>query len=195
MASGHGLHVEFFTDAVKMEFRSEQEGRPIYEDRTFVKILIPGDNKTAIEREATAGDRERFHEEFARFKNNIMAAEQSVGTPLAQWAPMSRSQVKEYAHFNIHTVEQLAALSDTGKQTLGMGAQEWAAKAAAFIAKAAGSADVQKIAAENVALKARLEAMEQQFANLSAAQPGAEKRGPGRPPNPKPTASDLVERL
>ena len=180
MAEGHGLHVEFYIEAVKQEFKSEQAGRPIYEDTEFVKILIPGDKNYCAERVATQADKDRFALEYARFKNGLKEEEQAIGTPLKHWPAMTRAMAKEFAAVNVHTVEQLASLSDTAKQAFGMGALEWSRKAQAMLDAAAGSAGAEKYAAENEALKQRIADMEKQFAELSAKVDG-EKRGPGRP--------------
>jgi hypothetical protein len=178
MAEGHGLHVEFYIDSKLMGFLSEQAGRPIHQDAEFIKIMIPGDKNTVHEREATEQDRDKFPLEYARFKNGMKEEMQAVGTPLKQWPAMSRSLVKDFAHFNVHTVEQLASMSDTAMQAFGMGAREYSTKAKAFLALAENSAAAEKYAVENEELKQRIAGMEKQFAELSAT---VEKRGPGRP--------------
>lgn len=180
MAEGHGLHVEFYIESVKQEFKSQEAGRPIYADVEFVKILIPGDKNYSVEREASKTDKERFPLEYARFKNGMKEEEQAVGTPLKHWPAMTRSMAKEFASFNIHTVEQLAGISDTAKQAFGLGANEWSRKAQAMLDSAAGGAAAEKYAAENETLKQRISDMEKQFAELSS-RVDPEKRGPGRP--------------
>ena len=193
MAESHGLHVEFYVDSKRMGFLSEEAGRDVYQDAEFVKIMIPGDKNTIHEREATATDRDRFPLEYARFKNGMKEELQAVGTPLKHWPAMSRSLVKEFAHFNLHTVEQLASMSDTAMQAFGMGAREWSTKANAFLKLAGDSAAVQKFAVENNELKQRIADMEKQFAELSA-QINPEKRGPGRPRSTN-SVKELVEPL
>jgi hypothetical protein len=120
--------------------------------------------------------------------------EQAVGTPLKQWPAMSRAMAKDFAAVNVHTVEQLANLSDTAKQAFGMGALEWSRKAQAMLASASGGAEAQKYAAENEALKQRIADMEKQFAELSA-KVDSEKRGPGRPRKTENAVSELTEAL
>src|SRR5437879_3568700 len=110
MAESHGLHVEFYIDSKHMPFLSEEAGRPVHQDAEFVKIMIPGDKNTLIEREAIEQDRDKFPLEYARFKNGLKEEMQAVGTPLKAWPAMSRALVKDLAHFNVHTVEQLASM-------------------------------------------------------------------------------------
>ena len=194
MAEGHGLHVEFFVESVKQDFKSEEAGRPIYADTEFVRIHIPGDKNLITERAATKQDKDRFALEYARFKNGMKEEEQAVGTPLKHWPAMSRAMAKEFAAVNVHTVEQLAGLSDTAKQAFGMGALEWSRKAQAMLDAAAGSAGAEKYAAENEALKQRIADMERQFAELSA-RVDPEKRGPGRPRKAENAVHELTEAL
>lgn len=190
----HGLHVEFYIDSKRMGFLSEEAGRDIYQDAEFIKIMIPGDRYTVHEREATDHDRSKFPVEYARFKNGLKEEEQAVGTPLKHWPAMSRSLMKEFTHFNVFTVEQLAGISDTAKQAFGMGAQEWSLKAKAFLEVAGNSAAAQKYASENEALKQRLADMEAQFASLSARVDG-DKRGPGRPRKAENAVHEMTEAL
>ncbi|MET4529149.1 hypothetical protein [Bradyrhizobium sp. JR18.2] len=194
MAEGHGLHVEFYIEAVKQEFLSEEAGRPIYKDTEFVRIHIPGDKNYSVDRAASQQDKDRFALEYARFKNGMKEEEQAVGTPLKHWAAIPRSLAKEFAAVNVHTVEQLASLSDTGKQAFGIGALEWSRKAQAMLDASAGSAGAEKYAAENEALKQRIADMEKQFAELSA-KVDPEKRGPGRPRKPENAVHELTEAL
>ena len=189
MAEGHGLHVEFYLESVKQGYLSEEAGRDIHKDVEFVRIHIPGDKNYSAEREATAQDKERFALEYARFKNGIKDQEQTVGTPLIHWPAISRSMAKDFGAVNVHTVEQLAGLSDTAMQAFGLGAREWSVKAKAFIDVAGNSASAQKYAAENEELKARIAQLEDQFAALAP-----EKRGPGRPRRDNPV-HELTEAL
>jgi hypothetical protein len=192
MAEGHGLHVVFSIDSVKREFLSEEAGRPIHEDVEIITIMIPGDKNYAPVREATQADRERFPLEYARFKNGMKEEEQAIGTPLKEWPAMSRSMAKDFGHFNVHTVEQLASLSDQAKQAYGMGANEWCIKAKAFLETAKDGAATARYAVENEELKASLAEMRAEMATL-AARLEPEKRGPGRPKANR--INELVEPL
>jgi hypothetical protein len=100
---------------------------------------------------------------------------------------------KEFAHFNIHTVEQLANISDTAKQAFGMGALEWSRKAQAFLDSAGNSAVAEKYAVENESLKRQMADMQTELARLSASV--EEKRGPGRPRKPENAIHEVTEAL
>jgi hypothetical protein len=194
-AQGHGLHVEFYIDAKEMPFKSEEAGRPIYEDVEFIKIMIPGDKNFSPEREAHAGDRTRFPLEYARFKIGMKEEEQAVGTPLKHWPAMSRSMVKNFGAFNVHTVEQLAGMSDTGKQAFGMGAQEWSVKAKAYLEVSGNTAEAQKYATENENLKRDIADLRGQFEALSAQVEADKKATAGRTRKPGNAVSEITEAL
>ncbi len=147
----------FFLDAVHLSYRSEQEGRPIFEDREFVRIIIAGDNKSEHVREVTAEDRERWPEAYRRFKAGLAEREQMVGTPLKEWSALRPAEIRMWEAVNVFTVEQLAALSDHALQTFGMGARETQIKAKAYLANAADAAQSTAYAAENDRLKTEID--------------------------------------
>lgn len=177
-----GILAMFFTDAVRMNFASEQAGRDIFEDREHVKIVIAGDKHSEVVREATDADRERFHEVYRRFRAKATEREQIVGTILDAAPFLSPAQRKEMEAINIFTVEQLAALSDTAKQRLGMGANELVAKAQAFLKVAADTALATSQAARLEQQDAEIADLKRQIKELAAVAEAAQKApgGSGR---------------
>ncbi|MEF0939629.1 hypothetical protein [Rhizobium sp. BR 362] len=185
MSESTGIYAAFTLEPVEQSFKSKEAGRPIFEDREFVRIVIAGDKNTEVFREATDTDKERFHEPYARFKRGLGEREQIVGTPLAQWPLLKPSQIREFEAINIYTVEQMAALSDTMKQNIGMGAHEIVAAAQAFLASAKDGSVASALAAENERLKTDLDLLREQVKALSdrlEESERGERRGPGRPP-------------
>lgn len=165
--SQNSTYAEFFIDAVHLKFQSEQEGRPIFEDREFVRIFIPGDAHTDLVKRVTDVERDRFPEAYAAFKRGL-SDEQVSGTPLSLLPWLLPSQVKQMQALNIRTVEHLASLSDTNLQAVGIGARELKAKAAAYLDAAAGGAEAAKNAARIESLEAENEALKQQVKELAA---------------------------
>lgn len=174
------LSVTFYTDALEFKAESEKAGRPIFRDVTFVRILVPGDVTNIIERKATKEDEHKFPYAWARFKSE--SKEVSEGMPLEQWPQITRSLLKELKYYEVHTVEQLAGLSDAHAAKLGMGFSEFRNKAKAFLAAAAGTADVTAQAAENERLKSQMADLQAQIIAL-----GSEKKR-GRPAKEEETA-------
>lgn len=171
-----GIFATFYLEPVQQMFKTEQAGRPIFEDREFVKIVIAGDKNSEVHREATPNDMERFHEVYARFKAGMAGHDQVVGTPLSAWARLTPSMIREFQALNIFTVEHLSELSDTVKQNIGMGANELVAAAKAYLASATDGALAQALASENERLKADIDDLRAQIADIGARIPLGDDR-------------------
>lgn len=160
------IFAEFFTEPVHMTFLSEKEGRPIYEDREHIRVLIAGDSKTVVVRVATEEDKVRFSEQYKAFK--AKGDQLRVGTPLEQWGAMPGSQVRMFNAANVFTVEQLAEVDDNAISQLGTGGREWRAKAQAFIETSKNNSHAQHLAAELERRDQDIGALQKQVEELSA---------------------------
>lgn len=169
------LFVEFYDDAVEVTYRSEAEGRPVYENRTFVRIIVPGDATNIIETIATPQHIQDFPRQYERYKQG--AAKVQEGTPLEMWPPINKAQVKEAKYFEIHTVEQLASISDGAMMKMGMGWRDLRNKAQAYLNAAKDGAVVAQQAAENKRLHEEIEALKAQIAALGLPADEAPRRG------------------
>lgn len=168
-----GVFAEFFNDAIENAFKSAEQGKPFFEDRLHVRIFIAGDAKTEVVREATDLDKARFQREYEAFQRSE-STEGLVGTPLKEWGAMTKSMVRNFAAYNVFTVEQLASISDSHVQNAGLGAREWRAKAQAFIDQAKDNASATALAAENQQLRDDMVALQRQLADLAARVTAAE---------------------
>lgn len=160
------LFVEFFSRPKEIRFKSEQEGRPIFEDRDWIRIAPPGDPTTMIEREVREDDKARFRAVWERYK----AGQEMVpdGTPIESWPRITRAQAEELRHMRCHTVEQLAHMSDTQCQRAGAGIMALRKEALAFLETAKNTAAAQRFAAENERLRQEIEDLKAQFAELAS---------------------------
>lgn len=172
-----GLFVEFYMEAVKDEEASVKEGRPIFRDREFIKIHIAGDKTRVtvrpirLERDGREpSDPERFPRQWQAFKNKEF--QPLEGTPITEWAPVTKSMAMELKAMNIHTVEALASVSDVNLNW--MGARALRDQAKIWLEKAKGGSDVSRVMAENEQLKIDIEAMKQQIAAMAN---GKRKKG------------------
>jgi len=100
----------FYVSAQRNNFRSEQEGRPCFDDVEKVEILIPGDRHATWDGRVTQVHKDRWPREYEAFKKGLEPAE--GGTPLDQLPGMTASQVEELKYMHVRTVEALAGLSD-----------------------------------------------------------------------------------
>lgn len=105
------LNVKFSMMPVEDEEASAKEGRPMFQEKLFVTIIVPGERDVVI-RQAWKKDFDRFPRQYAAYLNG-QRQDAVNGTPLKIVPWLSQSQVKELEFFNCHTVEQLADLADT----------------------------------------------------------------------------------
>jgi hypothetical protein len=145
------LHVQFFKHAELNSARTKAEGRKIFEEFVYVRILIPANRLNIIERRATDEDKMRFARQYTAF---IQGAEQlAAGTSLDQIPGLTAAQVLELRALKVDTVEQLAGLADSTAQLLGTGGADLKRRAALYLAKATGG---EKLLAENEDLRRQL---------------------------------------
>lgn len=176
---------QFYIKAEIDGVKSREQGHPVKQDITFLRIIQPGESRlSTIDRPATDFDVARFPRQWEAFKRG--KAEGFEGAPLSLLFPDNPAIPENMKHSGVHTVEQLAGLSDTALQEIGMGARQWQVLARAYLAKAEGGKDFHAITArlDQLELKkvedaARIEALETALAR--ATQDTPEKRGPGRP--------------
>lgn len=171
----NGIFPRFFTKAVQNKAKSEEAGRPIFEDREWVEIIIAGDKGSIVERPVRDEDRQRWEEHYERFKKGQESALE--GTPVEQWPVLTTAQVAELKALNIFTVEALAELRDSALTNLGMGARDLQAKAQAYLSAAADSSVVQKQATKINDLERQVEFLKQQIADLGSEPKEPKKRG------------------
>lgn len=179
-AKPNRIIARFSQRPVQNNWRSEKEGRPVYEDREFVELITPGNTKSIPVEEVTDDHKRQFHREYDAWK---AGQERPVeGMPLSEWPQVSGSTVLNLNSMHIRTVEELAAVDDGVLQVLGTGARELREKAKAWLASARGEQPLQAAVAEighlqesNALLSGQLKDALDRLSALEA------KRGPGRP--------------
>lgn len=161
------LLVKFYLDSREDIHESRKEGRPVYRDMEIIDIRSPGNRSEARIRVATPRDKARFPEHYRMFKARIESGEleKQTGTPLEEYPAISRSQVEELKFFHVHTVENLAGMTDATALDMrhGVRMKEEAIK---WLEVAGNSAAAKKLQEDNEAkdkrisdLEAKLEAL------------------------------------
>lgn len=146
------LHVRFSKHAELNSFRSKEEGRKIFDEKIYVRILMPANRLTEIYREASEDDKVRFAAQYQRF---IAGLEQlTSGTPISELPQISPAQVLELKALKCDTIEQLATMPDHTVQLLGLGGLTLKNRAQSFLARAKSTDD---LVAQNSALKAEID--------------------------------------
>jgi hypothetical protein len=165
------LQVRFYKKSVQQEQESIDAGRPIYKDFDFVHICVAGDTLTEIDTYALNSHKQRFPMQWANYMNRVGAHDEEViGTPLAEWPLVSKSQAEELRAMKFHTVESIANASDQQLQRMGMAAgmspYAFRDKAKAFLNLATSAAETDKREAEINALKEELAKKELETAKI-----------------------------
>lgn len=112
------LLVKFFNHPQISKFKSDAAGLPIYDDVEMVSVIQPGE-KEEIKILAQDFHRRRFPKQYEAFKKGL---EQTAGgTPLDHLFPSEPSTVVNLKAFNIFTIQQLAAISDSAMIQIPMG--------------------------------------------------------------------------
>jgi hypothetical protein len=156
---------EFFIEAVPDELASNRQGYPIYRDEERVRIHMPGNNLSIPVEKVNEEHRQRWPEHYRRFKSGQEMAHD--GTPLEMWpAISSKSQVLFLKHHDIHTIEQMAHVSDYNLTALGMGARQLRDLAKAFLDSAQRNAMTKALMSENEKLAVELIEAKQQITEL-----------------------------
>ena len=191
--SDQGVNVEFYTDSVPSDYQTVAAGHPVFVEKPFVRIIIPGSQNTIIEVPVDDTHKRRFPIQWAKFsageKNGDM-----TGWKLESWPAINSAQVKTLKYMNIFTVEQLAEISDGAAQAVGMGAMELKTRAKAAVAAAKGNAQVEAQAVENKRLSDELETLKAMVLTMTvpkdvkADEETSEESPTRRKPGPKPKA-------
>lgn len=148
------LSVEFYVDPVENMAKSREAGRPIFEDREFIRIRFPADNKRELVAPAdevhyVQAERaqmkysERFHQHYAAFK--AQNVDFVSGTPLSEAPFLTKSKVSELAALNVKTMEQLSGLPDATIRKIGMGARDLVDQAQAYLSSANNISEIAEL--------------------------------------------------
>lgn len=177
------IHATFSEEIIKNEYRTNQEGRPIYDSLIQIELQYPGNNTSNFKKTFTAeeGDRgniwtERFPRQWAAFKSQ--REQVPDGRPVETWAVLDKKRVMEMKGMGYHTVEQVAAMTDMNGPKMGLDWRKLRDQAIATLKPEDGAVAISKLTQENEDLKNRLDAMEknmQNLATLSNKQPESEK--------------------
>ena len=134
--------IRFYQESIQLGFQSEAAGHPVFEDRDFIEINIPGDQSNVIVREATDNDKKVHASLFAQYKAGLTPSIE--GVPVEEWSRLTRAQANNYKALNFLSVEQIAEMSDTAAGKVGMGAFADRTAAKAYLELAKDSALAQK---------------------------------------------------
>ena len=170
------LAVRFFSHPRQNEAKSQEEGRPIFEDVDYIEIMQPGNKDSIVRRPATPMDIQRFARHYEAYKART-GEEILEGTPLKEWGLLTGAQCAELEFMNIKTVEQLAGVSDSNAQNM-LGVMALRQKAQDYLEASKESATIEALAEakrENEKLQETVAELAQKVELLSEMQSAPKK--------------------
>lgn len=171
-AADNKLYVEFYRKPVLQPGESRNAGRAVFKEVDYIRIHVPGDKASVIERPVTQQDEFRFQDRYNKWKAG--QEEAVTGTPLSALPGMTPSKVEEYKFFKLVTVEQLAEANDNlGSKFMSFQADKQRAKA--FMEVARNNAPIEKMNEELQKRDAEIENLKTMVEALQANVGGKRK--------------------
>lgn len=183
------LIIQFFVDKKLMGAKSEAAGRPIYEDREYVRVMIKGQDKQIVVHEVTAQIRQKYPISYQRFLQQKPAP--VIGTPIDMLPGVGPSLAHHLKGLNLRSIEDVANVTDENTlQAMGAGARDLVKRSRAWMEQSSERAlnleeANKQLAADNEDLKAKIAAFDERMAALEKkpqAAPGkkAAKKKPAK---------------
>lgn len=171
--------VQFSEDVTQNEVATNKAGRAMFDKVLRIHVMVPGQKDVMtyeVEREypdgfpnavygkvrVNEGIYKRFKLYVDEYKKNN-ATQAVSGTPIDRWTLVDVRMAATFKHIGIHTVEALAAVTDSNIANLGMGGREWVRKAKEWLQDANNAAAASEARAQAAGLQAQLAAMQEQL--------------------------------
>lgn len=119
-SSGHdggGCKALFYTRPILDKKATELEGRPIYNAVPFVEIRIPGDPRSVVDERVNDEHKRRWPAAWEAYERKQSGPVD--GTPIEEFPLLTTTQVATLKHCGVHSVEQLANVSDANLSNVG----------------------------------------------------------------------------
>ncbi len=149
----------FYMHAKQNNYKTKEQGRAVYDDIPYIKIIIPGDKNQIVDRPANDADKQRYVEAWGRFEAGRSGL--AEGTAIERWPYLTPAQIMEMRALGIQTVEQIASTSDANLKLFGMNGRELREQAEQYL---------QPTDETVVALRSELQQKDQRIKELEVAQ-------------------------
>jgi hypothetical protein len=160
-----GMVVMFFNKAKHDPQKSIAEGRPIYENQTFVRVHPPGERLNIVERPARSDDTRRWPRQWDQFQRS--AEQIPEGTDINLFYPEKPAVAATLRAGGVFTVEQCANLSAHAIENIGMGCQAWVNAAQNYLKISAKGVGAAKLRTELEDRDRKIKVLEHQVYELS----------------------------
>ncbi len=175
----NSLVVLFYSRAVHNPHKSQEEGRPVFDNKDYVKIHHPGEKLMAIDRPVSDLDKRQYRERWAQYQDKRQQTPD--GVPIDLLFPHHPNVAMTLKQYNIHTVEQLANLSGDALGNIGMGAQDWQTRAKNYMLQAEKGVNHHKFQKELDERDSRIKTLERQVQEMAAHFAQAKAQNDGKP--------------
>jgi len=128
------LAVKFEKRAVHNQFKSDQEGRQVFDDVDWINIKIPGDKTTEVSRKVRKDGPDADTLRFKFQWENYLKKEENLqkGIPLEMLPGISPAEVSNLKAISVFTIEQLSGLHEKAIKNM-MDGRELVKKAEKFL--------------------------------------------------------------
>lgn len=163
----NSLVVIFYAKPILNPLKSQQEGKPVWENKDYVKIHQPGEKLMAEDRPVRENDKRMYANRW----NSYLQDKEQVpdGVPLDLLFPYHPNVAMMLKSHHVYTVEQLAAITGDALNNIGMGAQDWQTKAKAYLEQANKGVNHHKFQKELDERDSKIKTLERQVAEMAAA--------------------------
>lgn len=166
---------------------TDENGQFVYKNVPYIRIVTPGSKTTVVERPVkfdgdhiAPSDTQRFSEQWERFRRG--EEQKQNGHSLTELG-LGEKEIRAFAEYSVHTVEQLLNVPDVHLTNITLGARSIREKARTWLENRK-EADSNRVdhEAKIEAQQARIDALEAQVnALLAASAPSEEAKKRGRP--------------
>lgn len=175
------LNVEFYDHAALDKYKYDTTGEKSYKaECPFVRISIPGNKDTVIERPAEGRDAIKWPRQWSFYQMQTGRASNPTdvpGWPLDEWKELVEDEKRLLKHLRFYTVEQVAGASQAQIQGMGMGGQGLVQRAKKAISERNGAKVNEEVARRDAEIADLREKLDRVLAMVEPPEP----RKPGRP--------------
>jgi hypothetical protein len=158
--------VLFYNRPVSAPSKSTAAGRPVYEEKVYVRIQEPGDRTTVVDRPATDADKRDYALQWAQFQQNKEQIPE--GTPIDLLYPEHPAVAATLRANGVHTIEQCADLSGNAIDNIGMGCQRYVNDAQKYMKLSERGVKATEFRREIEDRDSKIRVLQQQVEQLSA---------------------------
>ncbi len=156
-----GVSARFYDRTVKTD-KLDAQGFPVFAEVCFCEIRLKDNVSEIFDQPATIDKIRRFPQEYAHYQQARRQA--AEGTPLEQFAFLSKPEIEALKVRGIYSVESLSALDDDKAETLGIRKERDQARK--FVERAGDNLCIEKWRQREEQYQARINKLEEDIAAL-----------------------------